>query len=302
MKNLKSPKLFIPYSLLAVITLILIYFDVSFERIKNPSIQDIVAETLICIQPALWIYFEKAGFKNTNQYPYYLMISGMIIFYSGTFQDIMDEVYKLEGPLSELENTLTPIGLLLISIAVILRFLEERKINLILAKKSKSIYTKSIKDPLTELYNRYYFEENFEKILKKITDSDLKTSVVFIDVDNFKFINDTQGHVFGDEFLRNLGIEINKGIRKDDYAFRYGGDEFLIIYTDTKLETALKVTERIKKNISMFAEEKGIKLSLSIGITNYKKYESSKILIGRADKAMYQSKMNGKNQITVVVN
>ncbi len=302
MKNLKSPKLFIPYSLLTVITLILIYFDVSFERIKNPSIQDIVAETLICIQPAVWIYFEKAGFKNINQYPYYLMISGMIIFYSGTFQDIMDEVYKLEGPLSELENTLTPIGLLLISIAVILRFLEERKINLILAKKSKSIYTKSIKDPLTELYNRYYFEENFEKILKKITDNDLETSVAFIDVDNFKFINDTQGHVFGDEFLRNLGIEINKGIRKNDYAFRYGGDEFLIIYTGTKLETALKVTNRIEKNISMFAEEKGIKLSLSIGITNYKKYESSNILIGRADKAMYQSKMNGKNQITVVVN
>lgn len=299
MKIFKQIKITTPYLILITITIILIYFDMSFTKIENPLFEDILSEILMCIQPVIWIYFEKAGFKNMNNY--YLMISGFILFYLGNLQDVMDEFYILEGPLSKIENILVPTGLITISIAVIWRFIEENKINNTLSKTNKIIYDKSIRDTLTGLYNRYHLEEHLDNILNELSKIHSEISVAFIDIDNFKTINDTYGHRTGDMTLKNLGEQINNCIRKSDYAFRYGGDEFLIIYPNTKAKTALQITERIKQKFSMSsAKENGIKLSLSIGIGAYKKFENHKNLIDRVDKIMYESKKNGKNQITVM--
>ncbi|MCS5420358.1 MULTISPECIES: GGDEF domain-containing protein [Psychrilyobacter] len=297
MENFKSSKILISYLILIVVTLTLVYLDSSFAKVENPSSKDIISEFLICIQPAIWIYFGKSGFRNSNHCR--LMLGGFIILYSGILQDLMDEFYEIEGVLGELENVLVPIGLIIISIAVILRFLEEEKNKLLLSQKTEDIYNKSIKDPLTGLYNRYHLEEHLETILDRLIDIDADVSVAFIDIDNFKAVNDVYGHVKGDEVLTILGTEINRCIRKSDYAFRYGGDEFLIIYPNTKVKTALAITERVKKNISISLKIKGIKSSLSIGITTYQKFENYKNLIDRADKIMYESKRNGKNQITI---
>ena len=297
MENLKQTKIIIPYLILIAMTLMLMHFDMAFEKIENIRFDDVLSEILICAQPAIWIYFEKAGFRNNNYY--YLMISGFIIFYLGTFQDVMDEIYLLEGPLSAIENILMPTGLIIISIAVILRSIEENKINRTLSQTNKVIYDKSIKDSLTGLYNRYYLEEHLDNVLDKLSKLYSEISVAFIDIDNFKAINDTYGHVNGDVILKNLGEKINDCIRESDYAFRYGGDEFLIIFPNTKLDQALNATKRIKQNISTSTEKNGIKLSLSIGISTYQRFENHKTLIDRVDKIMYESKKNGKNQITV---
>ncbi len=144
-------------------------------------------------------------------------------------------------------------------------------------------------------------EEHLEDLLKKLSELNLEVSVAFIDIDNFKIINDTHGHVAGDELLKALGEEINSHIRKSDYAFRYGGDEFLLIFPNTKAEVALDVAKRIKENIFNFSEKKGIILTLSIGMTMHKKYESYKTLLNKVDQVMYQSKRNGKNQITLIL-
>lgn len=299
MKSLKRVKRTIPYLILIITTIILIYFDMSFTKIENIELADILSEILICIQPLIWIYFGKVDFKNKNNY--YLMISGFILFYLGNLQDVMDEIYILEGPLSRIENILIPTGLITISIAVIWRFMEEKKIKNTLSEEKKVIYDKSIRDSLTGLYNRYHLEERLDNILNELSKIYSEISVAFIDIDNFKTINDTYGHINGDMTLKNLGEQIKNSIRESDYAFRYGGDEFLIIYPNTKVKTALQITERIKQNISMSSvKESGIKLSLSIGITTYKKFENHKKLIDRADKIMYESKKNGKNQITLV--
>ncbi len=281
------------------ITLVLIYFDSRFEKVVDRSWEEIVSEFLICTQPAIWIYFEKSGFRKSNHSN--LMLYGFIIFYLGALQDLVDEFYKIEGFFAKLENVLVPIGLIIISVAVILRFLEEEKNKQILSQKTKDIYNKSIKDPLTGLYNRYHLEEHLETILDRLIDINSDISVAFIDIDNFKGVNDVHGHLKGDEILKMLGAEINRCIRESDYAFRYGGDEFLIIYPNTKAQTALAITERVRKNISISLKREGIKSSLSIGITTYQKFESYKLLIDRADKVMYESKKNGKNQITVAI-
>lgn len=293
LKKLKLTNISIPYLILIVITLVLIHLDSSFEKAEDLTSLDIISESLICFQLAIWMYFEKAGFKNKNYYCW--MLGGLITLYSGVLQDLMDEFYELEGLLGELENILVPVGVAMVSIAVILRFLEEEKNKL----KTEAIYNKSIKDPLTGLYNRYYLEEHLETLLNKLIDITPDVSVAFIDIDNFKAINDIYGHIKGDEFLTMLGVEIKSCIRESDYAFRYGGDEFLIIYPNTKVKTALAVMERVRENISASLEKKGIESGLSIGITTYQKSENYKKLMDRVDKIMYRSKRNGKNQITV---
>lgn len=299
MKNLKRIKRAIPYLILIIITIILIYFDMSFKKKESTELSDILSEILICIQPLIWIYFGKVDFKNKNNY--YLMTSGFILFYLGNLQDVMDEIYILEGPLSRIENILVPTGLITISIAIIWCFMDEKKIKNTLSEEKKVIYDKSIKDSLTGLYNRYHLEERLDNILNELSKIYSEISVAFIDIDNFKTINDTYGHINGDMTLKNLGEQINNSIRESDYAFRYGGDEFLIIYPNTKVKAALKITERLKQNASMSSvKENKIKLSLSIGITTYRKFENHKKLIDRVDKIMYESKKNGKNKITLM--
>jgi len=299
LRNLKLSKRLISYLILIVITLILIYLDSTFIKVENPSSKDIMSEFLICIQAIIWIYFEKSGFKNSNHYR--LMSYGITFLYVGLFQDLMDEFYEIEGILAELENIFIPIGLIIISVAIVLRFLEEEKNKLLLSQKTEDIYDKSIKDPLTGLYNRYHLEEHLETILDRLIDINSNISVAFIDIDDFKAVNDVHGHLKGDELLTMLGTEIRNCIRESDYAFRYGGDEFLIIYPNTKVKAALTITERVKKNISSSLKIKGIKSSLSIGVTSHKRSENYKALINRVDKGMYESKKNGKNQITVVM-
>ncbi|WP_319203364.1 GGDEF domain-containing protein [uncultured Ilyobacter sp.] len=299
MKKSDSLEINTPYLFLIVFTLILVYFDMSFPKIKNIKFTDIFSETLICIQPVLWIYFEKIGFKNKLHY--YLMVTGLIIFYLGTLQDVLDEVYSLEGILSEIENIFVPAGLMITSLSIILRFTKEKRTNISLLQTNKMIYDNSIKDSLTGLYNRHYLEGSLNNLLGQLSEVYSEIAVAFIDIDNFKTINDTHGHINGDIILKNLGEKIKSCIRESDYAFRYGGDEFLIIYPNTKLEVALEIVERLKQDISISSKNFGIELSLSIGIIKHKKFENYKRLIDRADKVMYESKKNGKNQVTVSV-
>ena len=298
MKKLKSPKIFIPYTIPIFITGVIIHLNSSYPKLEDISYLSIFTKFLVAIQPAIWIYFERAGFKNTISY--YMMINGVLTFYTGCFQNMMDEIYKTKGILYYLEEILIPLGLGLISSAVIIRFLNERNINRILLKERKKIYRKSIKDPLTGLYNRYYLEENMETLLCNLNYDIPKIVLAFIDIDNFKTINDTYGHAKGDEVLRSIGLEINSGIRSSDYAFRYGGDEFVLIYSDMEPEAVLKIVERIKENVSIIAKSEGIELSLSIGITSHRRSENYKDLIHRADQIMYEAKKKGKNQIALV--
>lgn len=286
MKN----KLIMPYLITITITLILIFLDMSFPKVENPTNWDIVSELLICVQPLIWIYFGIIAFRSF--FICNLYVGGSIIFYTGALQNVMDEIYELEGATSQIDKVLMPIGLMLISFGIVLSILSERKENLRLSQNS-------IKDPLTKLYNRRYLKEKLQSILDQSVKFNYEISIAFIDIDNFKKINDTEGHVKGDEFLKYMGELINNSIRESDYAFRYGGDEFLIVYQNTTTKTALKITERIKDDFKKNEFLKKYNLSLSSGIASYHKSENYKDLIDRADQAMYKSKMNGKDRITL---
>ena len=152
----------------------------------------------------------------------------------------------------------------------------------------------SVTDGLTGLYNRRHFESNLERefLRAKRYKSDL--SIAMIDVDFFKKVNDTYGHSCGDYVLKEIAFLINEAFRKTDMIFRYGGEEFVVILTETDCKNAIIPLERLRKNVEenkFRYENKELKITISIGVTSI--LENSQTpweLFDLADKALYEAK------------
>jgi diguanylate cyclase (GGDEF)-like protein len=161
----------------------------------------------------------------------------------------------------------------------------------------------SIRDSLTELYNSRHF---YAQLDKEITRSDRylhPLSLIFIDIDNFKAINDSYGHMVGDKALLLIAKKMKTSLRSLDTAYRFAGDEFTIILPETSSEKAKVVAERIKsemKNESLVIFDKEIpKITLSFGIAEYIRNEEMEHFVHRADVTMYEAKKGGGNRIAI---
>lgn len=157
---------------------------------------------------------------------------------------------------------------------------------------------KAFTDQLTGLPNRHYLEEyiSTSKFFKN-----MKASIIFMDIDNFKFVNDTYGHPYGDEVLIEVGRVIRTNIKRSDEVFRYGGEEFMAVIFDDNFDNAVKVAERIRiavENLKMKYEDTPTPLTISLGVTMVEENEDLMEAIERSDKYMYNSKVTGKNKVT----
>jgi len=152
-------------------------------------------------------------------------------------------------------------------------------------------------DPLTEVHNRSYLELLKTK-LKKVSGP---ISFLMIDIDNFKDINDTFGHVVGDKVLKKLAQILRRNIKITDELIRYGGEEFLVIAYRCDLEEGKKLGERLKKKTEniKFKDFSEVKITVSIGLYLYKPGDDFLDAIHKADKAMYEAKKLGKNRVCV---
>lgn len=148
-------------------------------------------------------------------------------------------------------------------------------------------------DTLTGLYKKSYFISHLKIYLEK----DAPYTVIVIDLDNFKYVNDTYGHLAGDDVLKEFATLVKSNIRADDIFARWGGEEFLMLLKNTSIDNALKKLEEIHSIINNHQFQHTKKLSASFGITNGVKGDSVDSILQRADKALYQAKDNGKNQI-----
>jgi len=153
----------------------------------------------------------------------------------------------------------------------------------------------SILDDVSSLFNFRYFHQTLDRELKLVARHRSPLSLIFIDMDNFKPINDQHGHLRGSKVLREVGFLLRAAIRDTDVAARYGGDEFVVILPDTDREAGERMGERIRKLIlgSVFLQEEGlnVRLGASIGIATYPTDAPSKEeLIRIADERMYQDK------------
>jgi len=156
-------------------------------------------------------------------------------------------------------------------------------------------------DPLTGLFNRRYLDERFFKDFKDQLSSN-SMGVLFIDLDNFKQVNDVFGHLVGDEVLRLVSQTIIYNLRNSDYAIRYGGEEIVIFLKDVTHQTIFEIAEklRILTHASSTRNLKhNIHTTISIGATLHKEDEDIYQTIHRADQAMYQAKRLGKNQTII---
>lgn len=156
-----------------------------------------------------------------------------------------------------------------------------------------------ITDGLTNLYNRRHFDTTAKDILAQIKRNLTTATLVFFDIDNFKKINDTYGHEEGDNVLKYLAKTLEKNSREGvDFIFRVGGEEFAIISIDSNIKKSFKHVKRIKKYLKKDILENKHKITLSIGISKFKKTDKNYDKVyKKADDKMYQAKKSGKNCI-----
>ena len=158
----------------------------------------------------------------------------------------------------------------------------------------------SIRDELTGIFNRRHLLERLEDEKNRASRGGTLFSVIMLDIDHFKKVNDTYGHLRGDQVLRAVAKNINSILRKTDYCGRYGGEEFLVVLTQTDAEGAKLCAERIRKRIErQEIPELGpdFKLTASLGLTEYRIREVLEDVIGRADEALYRAKKRGRNRV-----
>lgn len=151
----------------------------------------------------------------------------------------------------------------------------------------------SIKDPLTGAGNRRAMEE---KLLETTEQNNPQNpSIILIDLDEFKKVNDQYGHSIGDTILRDFVEVVSQILTPDDHLYRFGGEEFVIISHIRNQENTAKLAEQLRKSIEEHRFEKNLRITISLGIAEYKPDETGFEWLGRADKAMYQAKGAGRN-------
>ncbi len=161
----------------------------------------------------------------------------------------------------------------------------------------------ALTDSLTNLYNRRYFTSHIEATMARIADTGEPVSLLMIDIDHFKKINDTYGHTVGDDILREISERILRNVRGVDLAARYGGEEFAVVMPDTTLEVAMSVAERLcektaEQTVRTGGDAGEVKVTLSIGAAESTgPGDTPKGLIERADKALYRAKDLGRNRV-----
>ena len=157
-------------------------------------------------------------------------------------------------------------------------------------------------DKLTKLYNRNKFYEIAQNEIERAKRYKRALSLIIFDIDHFKRINDTYGHNIGDYVLLELSNLIKKNIRKNDIAFRWGGEEFIVLAPETDIDGASKLAEKLREAVENFNFDKVGKVTISLGVAEYNENKDKDIdsLINRADEALYISKESGRNRVTIL--
>ena len=162
----------------------------------------------------------------------------------------------------------------------------------------------SIKDPLTRIDNRRGFEKKLKDAMGKANATETSLCLIMADIDHFKKVNDTHGHVVGDNVLRVISATIKESIKGKDLVARMGGEEFAILLPDTPFDGAMKLADNMRLTLEKLdlkkkntGESLG-RITLSFGVTICKKDEIAEDFVHRADTALYQSKETGRNKVT----
>ncbi|MFX4262355.1 GGDEF domain-containing protein [Pelotomaculum propionicicum] len=234
-------------------------------------------------------------------WPFYMAVAVAFAFnkkdYSGLVASLMSVVFYLSA-IYYSEGSLKDVPLDFIAAL----FLVTPLITFLIYRDKQAAFRITTVDTLTKAYNLGYFRECLDRAVKNHESTGEPVSLLFIDVDNFKTVNDTYGHMRGDQVLKAVGQAILLAIRKQDMVFRYGGDEFAVILHNSSREEALRVAERISKNVNRSVDGMTtfMKVTVSVGVAVLDEdLTDNKMLLEAADKALYEAKKQGKNRVAI---
>ncbi len=168
-----------------------------------------------------------------------------------------------------------------------------------LEEKNEELKEQSLRDSLTKLYNNRYIFEFLENETQVVSKTGGNLSLLMLDLDNFKHINDTYGHLFGDKVIKDVSQAILDSTRANDIVGRYGGEEFIAVLTDTDKVVAVEIAERIRKKIASLEFETvddDLSITVSIGVSEMSE-QTAFNLVHAADGNLYKAKRNGKNRV-----
>lgn len=166
-----------------------------------------------------------------------------------------------------------------------------------LLKEKDALKELSEIDALTGIPNRRSFDEKLKNYLNGAVLKNIKFSLIMFDIDHFKGINDTLGHQAGDTVLSELAFLVKESIRKEDFLARFGGEEFMIILNNARLESAVELAEKLRLNIESRSLSVKSVVRCSFGVTAYRFGDTSESIIKRVDDALYEAKEQGRNRV-----
>jgi diguanylate cyclase (GGDEF)-like protein len=173
------------------------------------------------------------------------------------------------------------------------------EINSLLDLRGKQLEEKSKTDSLTGAFNRQGIEDAIRIGLWEWRSQKKPLSLILIDIDHFKKINDEYGHAIGDHVLSALSNIVKQHIRSNDLFARWGGEEFVLLCRDTKIEQATLIAEKIRELIASFAFKDNVQVTASFGVATLHANETLEQLFNHADKALYEAKHQGRNRVIV---
>ncbi len=269
-----------------------IYFSyVNFKHYDSIDYVDLIIESmLIILSSILLIAFQF--FKGPHK-TYSLLTIGLVIFLLAHVSDVMDEVCHYPVYITFLIDDLSH---LLAIVFVLLGFSRWLKYNNNMVTKLQKLATI---DTITSISNRQHIQEILEKQITNVKRYNRDISIVLIDIDHFKEVNDNYGHDVGDLVLSVFSEVVSAEIRETDYFGRYGGEEFLLVLPETDLEGATAVAEKVRAALVVNDFGDVPNVTASFGVACRTKGENRQDLIKRSDIAMYESKKNGRNRVSV---
>lgn len=208
---------------------------------------------------------------------------------NGTYvnDELVDEYMLRDGDLIKIGRT-------------IFKFLSSNNIE---NAYHEEIYRLTTVDGLTQIFNKRYFTETLEREMSRASRYRRDLSLVMFDIDKFKLINDTHGHLAGDAVLKQLAAVVKTKIRREDMVARYGGEEFTIVLPELDVARAAQMAEKIRRLVEQTAfrfEENRIPVTISLGVTGIEPdMTDAASFIRRADEKLYQAKDGGRNCVVV---
>lgn len=171
--------------------------------------------------------------------------------------------------------------------------------NAQLALHNKQLEEISATDPLTGLANRLHLDKIINSTVESVQRSNTKFSVILLDIDHFKSVNDTHGHNVGDMVLKRIANILSRSVRPIDTPGRWGGEEFLVVLPETDIHGACQLAEGLRRQVEATKFPRVGHKTASFGVAEYHKGEKIMSLIQRADEGLYEAKKTGRNRVVI---